>query len=327
VLLAHGASGPLPPLTGWRYVTTWLIEPTVVGLLIGVVALYGLGVRVLRARGDSWSNLRFLWWLLGLLLIFVATSSALGVYDDTLFSVHAVQHMFLQMVAPVLLALGAPMTLALRTLPLRARQMILAVIHTRIVSLLAHPGIAFSLFSVSQFVLYYSPLYEATLRNEWLHNASHFHFVAVGFLFFWSLLAIDPVPHRPQFTLKYFFVIGLAPMHVVLGLPIMMGDRLFAPSYYLELGRTWGPSLLEDQQLGGAILWGFGDISAGVLVAAFAAQWYRSDEREARRVDRALDRVHGSAATVPPWWMRHDGAAESFPMTQRARRAPDRLEP
>lgn len=299
----HGAEAPLPPLTAESLLSTWSFEPGLIASLVVALGLYLCGVLRLRRRGVAWPIRRVTWWLVGLFVVLVATSSALGTYDDTLFWVHSVQHMLLQMLAPVFLVLAAPMTLALRTLPRRPRRVMLAITHSRPARFVAHPAVAFAIFALTQFLLYYTPLYEATLRQDWLHNFSHVHFVAVGFLFYWALLAIDPVPHRPMFPLKFGLVVGMAPMHVLLGIPIMMSDRLFAGDYYRELGRSWGPNLIADQNIGGAILWAFGDVSSIVLIGAFLAAWSRSDEREARRADRALDRIHGDAATIRAPWL------------------------
>lgn len=322
VLPTHDAQDPLPPFTARSLLETWRFDFWPTALVAVIAAIYIVGVVVLRRRGVAWSPWRVVCWLGGLVIVLIATSSAVGVYDDTLFSAHSVQHMLLQMLAPVLLVVAAPMTLALRTMPLRPRQGLLAITHSRPARFLAHPAVAFAIFGLSQFVVYYTPLYEASLRNDWIHNASHVHFVAVGFLFYWSLLAIDPVPHRPQHVLKFLLVVGMAPMHVLLGVPIMLSKRLFAGDYYLELGRTWGPSLLDDQRAGGAILWAFGDVSAILLIGAFLLVWSRADDREARRTDRQLDREFGDAPTIAPWWLEVTSAgAEQADSPARARPA------
>ena len=292
-----------PPLTAITGLTSWSWDPVMVVPVVLAAGAYLSGVRVLRRRGDAWSSRRVAFWLLGLGIVFLGTSSFLGVYDRTLFWVPAMQHMLLQMIAPVPLAVAAPMTLALRTLPRGGRRWLLAVVQSRYARIIGHPAVAFALFAVTQFAFYYTALYDLSLRNAWVHDLSHLHFVLVGFLFYWSLLGVDPVPHRTPFFAKFFFVVGLAPVHVVLGIPIMLMSALLSGDYYAALNRTWGPTLADDQYIGGAILWGFGDVASVALVTAFAAQWYHSDRREAARTDRRLDRIHGNAATVPPWWL------------------------
>lgn len=299
-----------PPLTLTEALTSWTLDPFVVVPVLGAAGLYLWGLQVLRRRGDSWPGLRIVWWFAGLGLVLLGTSSFLGSYDRTLFLVPAVQHMLLQMIAPVGLVCGAPVSLALRTLPRRWRLGLLRVVHSPPVRFLSHPATAFALFAVTQFVFYYSTLYQASLVNAWVHDVGHLHFVLVGFLFYWSLLGIDPVPHRPPFVFKFLLVIGMAPIHILLGIPIMMMDDLISGDYYIALGRTWGPSPADDQYIGGAILWGFGDLSAAALIGVFVRQWYRSDERLARRTDRRLDRLHGDSATITPWWLVKPGAEQ-----------------
>ena len=117
-----------------------------------------------------------------------------------------VQHMLLSMVAPVFLALGAPVTLALRTLPLVWRKRLLAVLHSRVSRVSTFPAIAWISFVATPFVLYLSGLYEASLVHPLLHDALHVHFLLVGCLFFWPLLGIDPVPGRVGYGARMLHV-------------------------------------------------------------------------------------------------------------------------
>lgn len=311
-----------PPLTIERMLTAWTFDPAMVLPVLVAAGLYLWGVRMLRRRGDAWPVLRTVYWFAGLTLVFLATSSALGVYDRTLFVVPAIQHMLLQMIAPVGLAMGAPITLAMRTVPAVWRRRVLAVVHSRPMRFVGHPAIAFALFAITQFAFYYTPLYEMSLRNVWLHDLSHVHFVLVGFLFFWALLGVDPVPHRPPFFFRFMLVLGLAPMHILLGIPIMLMNELLAEDFYVEVARGWGPTLLDDQAVGGGILWGFGDVSAAALIGAFVLQWYRSDDRDARRTDRALDRRYGAGPTMPPWWLEPEEQAHRAAQAPPGREGP-----
>lgn len=301
VLLAHG-SERLPALTVSSALTTWTLAPVLLGGVVLAGGLYLAGVSRLRRRGVAWSTGRVVSWFVGLAIVALTSSSAIGSYDGTLFTVHSLQHLLLQMLAPVPLALAAPVTLALRALPRGGRRRLLAVLHSRFASVVTHPLVAFAIFIVSPFVLYYSPLYEATLRYDWLHDLNHVHFLAVGLLFFGVLLGLDPFPRQVPYTFRFMLILLLGPMHVLLGVPVMMGDDVFALDYYRELGRTWGPSLVEDQQFGGGLLWVFGDVVTVAFLAGVFAQWLRSDSREAKRVDRNLDRLYGDGPTMPAPW-------------------------
>lgn len=123
----------LPRFTLGRAFTDWGIDPVPFVVTVWAVGLYVVGVAALRRRGDRWPVGRTLAFVvLGMGSFFFATSSGLGRYDTTLLSVHMVQHMLLAMVVPLALALGAPVTLALRTLPATPRRWLLAVLHSRV---------------------------------------------------------------------------------------------------------------------------------------------------------------------------------------------------
>ena len=296
-----------PPFTAWQALTSWTLEPGLVVVLLALLALYLVGVRKLRRRGDHWATRRVVWWVAGLAVIAFAETSSAEVYSAALFSAGAVQHMMLQMVAPAFLVLAAPMTLALRTMPRRPRRALLTLVHSPPVRAISHPAVAFALSAISLFVFYYTPILDATLHFPWLDALSHVHFVAIGFLFYWAILGIDPVPHRPPFAFRFLLVVGMAPMHVLVGLPIMLSDRPYAADYFLALGRNTPAEIVTDLNTGGALLWAFGDISAIVLILGFVTAWSRSDARDARRLDRALDRIHGTGPTMTPWWLEAPG--------------------
>lgn len=294
MLLAHGAQPhDLPaPLTSTRAFTEWQFDPIVVAALLVGAGLYLLGVRRLRARGDAWSVARTVSFVgFGLGSIAVATLSSLGVYDDTLFSVHMVQHMVLSMVAPVFMALGAPVTLALRALHGRPRQTLVTVLHSRVAGVLGSPLVTAPIFVGTMFVLYFTPLYQATLEHDWLHELTHVHFVLAGCLFFWPILGLDPLPGRLHPLMRIGVLFVTLPMHAWLGISIMGGHQIIAGHYYQELGRTWGPSLASDQAIGGGLLWASGDFISILLFIAIFVQWVRADEREAKRTDRRMDRA------------------------------------
>ncbi len=136
----------------------------------------------------------------------IATVSGLAVYDDTLLSVHMVQHMILAMVVPLAMALGAPITLALRTLPRRPRGWLLAVLHSRAAKVLTFPPLTFTLFVITPWALYFSGWYTATLHSNYLHEMTHFHMVLIGCLFFWPLMGIDPIPGRISYPARMMLV-------------------------------------------------------------------------------------------------------------------------
>ncbi len=290
-VLAHGAGladfGALTVFTGSR--------PGVLPLLLVLLpaAAYAFGVRRLTARGDRWPVGRSVAFAGGLAVIALATLSGIAAYDTSLFAVHMVQHMLLSMVATVFLALGAPVTLALRTLPQRPRGLLLGLLHSRFAEVMSFPLIPWVLFVASPFALYFSGWYAATLDSNVLHELLHVHFLAVGSLFFWPLLGIDPVPGRSGHPFRMLLVAATLPFHAFLGVAIMSvepdGRGLLAGEHYLPL-HGLAESVFQ-QQLGGGLLWASGDVIGLMFLAVLLTQWMKASEREAAREDRRLDRL------------------------------------
>jgi putative copper resistance protein D len=210
-----------------------------------------------------------------------------------------VQHMVLSMIAPIFLALGAPVTLALRTLPVGARRVLVAALHARIVKVLTFPLVAFGLFVVTPFALYFTGLYRATLANDLVHQATHLHFIVVGCLFFWPLLGIDPLPGRWPYPGRALLMFLSTPFHTVLGLTIMQSTVLLGGDYYPSLHLGWADPV-ADQRLAGGILWAGGELVSVTMLGVLVVQWMRHAEREGRRLDRQLDREEALRATGAP---------------------------
>jgi putative membrane protein len=248
----------------------------------------------LRHRGDRWAPARTSVFFVGLALIAAVTLSGLETYDTTLLSVHMVQHMVLSMLAPIFLALGAPVTLALRTLPSGPRRALLSLLHSRFAKVATFPIVSFGLFVASPFVLYFSNLYRVQLEYPVVHNLIHVHLIAVGCLFFWPLIGLDPLPGRLGYPLRALMMFLSTPFHTVLGLTVMQSSTLLGGDWYPSLGLTWADPF-DDQRVAGGILWAGGEFVAVTMLGALVYQWMRESEREARRIDRALDREEAEA--------------------------------
>lgn len=268
--------------------------------LLVAAALYLYGSYRLRLRGDAWPAGRTVAFVLGGLgSVAAVTMSGIEAYDTTLLSVHMVQHMVLSMIAPIFLALGAPMTLALRTLPGRPRGVLLAVVHSRAARVLTFPLVAFGLFIANPFVLYFSGLYRVTLENAAVHELVHVHFLLTGCLFFWPLLGLDPLPNRWPYPARALLMVLSVPFHTVLGLTIMQSQTLLGGDWYPNLRLSWAEPF-ADQRMAGGILWAGGEVVSVTMLGILILQWVRQSEREARRTDRALDRAEAAQRAADP---------------------------
>ena len=289
---AEGSTPALPPFELGRIVTESGIDPIPMVLTVWIAGAYLVGVRVLHARGDTWPVGRTLSFVgVGMGSFAVATMSGLGAYDTVLLSVHMVQHMILSMLVPLALALGAPVTLALRTLPPRPRRWLLAVLHSAPVRVLSFPPLAFLLFVLSPWVLYFSGWYPASASSTYVHEVTHVHLVATGALFLWPLVGVDPVPGRVAYPFRMLLMVMTLPFHAFLGVTIMNQEELIAAEHFSSLDLAWLPDAMEDQHLAGGILWGTGDVVGLLFFMVLFAQWVRSSMREAEREDRRLDRA------------------------------------
>jgi putative membrane protein len=290
----------LPPFTGASAFTDWdPLQWITLGFVIAT-ALYLFGVHRLHARGDKWPISRTILFLGGgIAPMVMVTIGGVGVYDDQMLSVHMIQHMVLGMISPIFLALGAPVTLALRTLPKRPRGLLVALLHSRVAKVLAFPLVSFALYVATPFALYFSGLYALTLHHEWIHNLTHLHFIIVGCLFFWPLIGLDPLPGRWPYPARALLMLISTPFHAVLGLTIMQSASLIGGSYYPSLHLAYADPF-TDQRLAGGILWAGGEVVSVTMLAALVVQWMRAADKETRRLDRALDRSERLRAQAAP---------------------------
>ncbi len=289
---------PIEPLVGWRYLTAWDFPWWVVLSLTAMTVAYLLGVRALRRRGDDWSAWRTASFLLGQGLVAIATFSFLGVYDTVLFWSHMIQHMLLNMIAPVFLVSSAPVTLALRVLSPKPRAALLAFVHSWFAKALLFPGFTLGLMVASPFLLYLTGWYDLTLRNSFHHDLLHIYMVVLGCLFFMPLLGPDPQPYRLPYPLRVVMFILTMPFHAWLGVIIMGSTHLIAEEWYVSFERSWGLNPLEDQTWAGALMWATGDLTMFAAMVVIFVRWVQESQREARRLDRQLDREQ--ARRVPP---------------------------
>ena len=287
----------LPPEpTAMTWLTTF--KPDLIWLLVtaALAGFYIAGVIRLRKRGDSWSMGRTISWLSGVALLFYVTNGYFNAYEQYLFSAHMLAHMLLTMGVPVLLVPGAPVTLLARAVSKRqddsrgVREWVLWAVHTKYAEFLANPIVAAVMFASSLVVFYFTPIFGWATREHVGHEWMIVHFVITGYLFVQALIGVDPGPKRFGYPQRLILLIATLAFHAFFGLALMSGDTLLLPEWYGAMGRVWGETPLADQQTGGAIAWGIGELPTAALTIIVAMQWARSDEREAKRLDRASDR-------------------------------------
>jgi putative copper resistance protein D len=294
--LAHGSGAPEPSFPG--ALAAWSADPLPwAGTLLAATAYLFAVRKVNRAHPrvpvPRW---RIAAWLAGVGSILVALASPIDIYAGDLLSVHMVQHLLLAMVAPPLLALGAPVTLLLRTASQRTRQrLILPILHARATRLVASPIVAWSVFTIGMFLTHFSPLYDAALEDHSLHMAEHVAFLVIGLLFWWPIVASDPVPRRMGYPARLAYVVLQMPINAAVGLIIYFAPSVIYP-HYATLARTWGPDALTDQKVGGAVMWGAGDLVLLATVPLIIGAWMRAEDRMTARSDARIRAATRAAA-------------------------------
>ncbi|MFD7296345.1 cytochrome c oxidase assembly protein [Streptomyces sp. NPDC059897] len=291
----HGMNMDLPPFTLGRGLE-WSADPFfLVGCLLAL-ALYGWGVLRLVRRGDAWPVSRTISYVVGVLSIGLVMCTKLNDYGMVMFSVHMVQHMVISMLSPILLLMGAPITLALRALPVASkrgskgpRELLLALLHSRYMRIITHAAFTIPLFIASLYALYFTPLFDFLMGSKVGHIAMMVHFLAVGLVFFWPIMGVDPGPHRPGYVMRMLELFAGMPFHAFFGIALMMASTTMVGTFE-NPPASLGIDPLADQTAAGGIAWAFSEVPSVLVLLALLFQWKKSDDRQARRKDRAADR-------------------------------------
>ncbi|THA31308.1 cytochrome c oxidase assembly protein [Streptomyces sp. A1277] len=290
----HGMNMDLPPFTLGRGLQ-FSADPFFLTGCVLAVLLYGYGVLRLRRRGDEWPVGRTVVFVVGVLTIALVMCTRLNDYGMVMFSVHMVQHMVISMLSPILLLLGAPVTLALRALPVARRgskgprELLLMLLHSRYMKVVTHPAFTIPLFIASLYALYFTPLFDYLMGSTTGHLAMMVHFLAVGLFFFWPIMGVDPGPHRPGYVMRMLELFAGMPFHAFFGIALMMASQPMV-EVYENPPVSLGIDALSDQSAAGGIAWAFSEIPSVLVLVALVFQWYRSEQRTAKRSDRAADR-------------------------------------
>ena len=220
------------PGTGpWSWILTWPADPFAVAMVLGMGFVYAGGLRRLRRAGTPFPTRWALAFWCGLGALALALVSPVDAYADVSFSVHMAQHLLLTFVAPPLLALGAPITLALRACsPARARS-ITGVLRGPVGRVLSHPLVGFTLFVGVPFAIHLSPLFDAALREPWVHRAEHAAWMSAALIYWWPIVGRDPTPHPVSYPVRLLSLFVAMPLMSFLALTIFVaGDPLY-PAY------------------------------------------------------------------------------------------------
>ena len=273
-------------------------------LLCSTLGLYLYGVRRLARRGRPWPSASSLAFGLGLFSIFVAVGSGLAAYDDANVTMHVVQHVLLMMVAPPLLALGKPVTLATQAGSRTNQVRIVKLLHGPVVAAITFPVVVWFLYYGTMYGDFMTGIYQYSVVHPLFHDATHLWFLAVGYLYWQPLIGLDPARWRWSYPARAGSLFLGMPFEAFLGIAIAGLPRPLAPI-----------NTLADTHTGGDTFWILSMVVTGVCMAIVILQWFRQLERETVREDRRVEMAAAEnralaaelgvevpdGATIP-WW-------------------------
>ncbi|MBA8926214.1 cytochrome c oxidase assembly factor CtaG [Kutzneria viridogrisea] len=301
------------PLTVITALAVWTPDPVSLVLIALLGGWYATAVRRVRCGGGHWPRARSVTWFGGGLGAYaLATLSSIGAYSDVLFSMRAAQVILLLMVAPLGLALGAPLTLLRETAPPGLVARLRSALHSRFCRVLAFPATASALLIATPWALYFTDWYPAVLRSPVLDELTRLALLLIGFAYFWSRLQLDPVPRGYPHLVSVWITFAEVVFDAALGLTLWFSGHIVAADYYQSLGRAWGPDLRLDQTIGAGVLWIVGDLAGLPFLGALLNRMSRQDAEQAVRIDRELDEREAEQSSDRPWWEDDPVLSERF---------------
>lgn len=279
----------IPPSGGAGTVLgRWVLDPFTV-LAIGIAgSAYAAGLIRIRRTGGSLPAGAATAFFCGLVVLVIALVSPVDAYADVSFSVHMLQHLLLTMLAPPLLALGAPVTLALRATSPDVARTIAAAFRGRAASFLARPVVGWLLFVGVTYAVHLSPLFDAALRSDAMHAVEHAVWLGVALVYWWPLVGRDPSPHPVGYPVRLLSLFLAMPAMSFLAVAIYSGA---APMYaaYAALPAPWGPAALTSQRDAAVAMWLLGNLGFVLAMLIEAAAWKRDDDERQRRSESRED--------------------------------------
>lgn len=310
-------------LTAGRLLTSWQLDVPALLLVVALGGLYGWGVLRVRGRGGVWSPARTAAFaFLGLGALVVATMSSLAVYDHVLFWPAAVQNILLDLVAPLGLALGDPLRLAVEALPAEAAAGVRRAMTGRVLRLLTFPLVSTALVLATELTVYFTPYFATALRVGWLHELMYLHLLVAGCLFVVPVLTREEtLPAWCSHPVRAGLVFLDGVIDAIPGVVVMTHGTLIAGAWYLHHHPAWAPDVLHDQQIGGGAMLSIAELVALPFLLTILFQWARAERVQTAALDRRLDEQQLAAAAAVPAPTASEPAAPTAPapVTDRVR--------
>ncbi|MBO0801846.1 MAG: cytochrome c oxidase assembly protein [Nocardiopsaceae bacterium] len=297
---------PLPPYSLAEVLTRWQFAPVVTAAVVASAGLYLWGAARVRRRHPArpWPVPRTAAFMLGLLVVVLATQSGVGVYDDTLFWDHMIQHLMLIMVAPPLLVTGQPVTLLLHASRNPVHTWTKKTLRSAPVRAITWPGFGVAAYAATIVGTHLTSFMTLVVTDATVHDAEHALYLVVGYLYFLPLIGKEPTGWKVSYPLRLFLLFIAMPVDAFTGVVLnTYGTDPFPPM----APRNWGPPPLADVHDGGAVMWIGGAGIMLVLIMCVFFGWSRETRpsggmgwlesaRRASMADRVAEAMPDAAA-------------------------------
>lgn len=286
--LAVAYSGP-PKLTVARAFTEWRLDVPMLVVIAALAAWYLASARRARTNGGRWGSGRtFAFIVLGLGFWAIATMAWPGVYESVLFYARATQTVLLVLVVPLFLAMGKPLTLLIEAYPGVGRPVERAV-RSRVAKVALFPAISTILLVAVPMVMYFTSWYTAVFASGAVRELTYLILLVPGYLFFWTLLRVDPVPKEYPYGVGMWIAAAEVVGDAFFGIAVIADQTMLGAAHYHAAGYPYGPGLATSQVIGGGIIWILGDFVGLPFLGVQLVQMMRADKREAAEIDAELD--------------------------------------
>lgn len=270
----------------WSNLSRWSFDPRVlVPMWIAAVAYADAIGRVRRRRPSAVASWRrpAAYFFAGLGAVSLALMSPIDAFADRSLTTHMIQHLLLTVIAPPLLLLGRPITLAYAAWSSRSRARLARITKSGVARLVGSPAVGFAAFAIVLWVSHLSSIYEAALTDQRLHAAEHAAYVTTALLFWWPVVAADPGARRLSYPGRLLYLFLAMPVMSLLGFLVSTADRVLYPHYVLSAGSV--AKALADQRLAGTIMWETSMVAGVVALSLVLAAWMRYEDVQTRRVE------------------------------------------
>jgi len=270
------------PFTLHNALTRWDTSPfaiLVLAVVLGLGVWYLQSVWALSARDRSWGAGRTVSFLAGLVALDLALQSPVATMTMGYFQAHVIQHLLLMLVAPPLLAMGAPMTLVLQTSGRATKTRLLRILNSRTFRMLSHPLPVWFLFYFTMFAFFLTFALEFAMTHMWVMDLINIGFLFAATLFWWPVVGVDPIPHwKMSHGARMVNLLIGVPVESFLALALLASTRPAAAMYSVS-----------STHAGAGILWIGAELFTFVALIPVFIQWVHSEERRTARLDAELD--------------------------------------